>query len=102
MAQHSIPNDFRAIVIGGGHVGLVAAHFLSKASIDFVVLEQNDTIDAELGVVTGLSRQALHLMEQLGLSERLKAIGTCVAHHEVRTVKGKLCRKVGEEGMTRK
>lgn len=98
IAHHSIvPNGFRVIVIGGGHVGLVAAHFLSKASTDFVVLEQNKIFDSEPGAATGLSSQALHLMEQLGLSESLKAIGTRVVHREVRTMKGKLCREVGKE-----
>ncbi|ROW08283.1 hypothetical protein VMCG_03175 [Cytospora schulzeri] len=40
---------FKVIVVGGGPVGLIAAHSLSKAGIDFVVLERRPEVVEEIG-----------------------------------------------------
>ncbi|KAK8013839.1 FAD-dependent monooxygenase [Apiospora arundinis] len=40
---------FRAIVVGGGPVGLTLAHTLAQANIDFELLEARDTVFADEG-----------------------------------------------------
>ncbi|KAK8075137.1 FAD/NAD(P)-binding domain-containing protein [Apiospora hydei] len=43
---------FRVIIVGGGLIGLLAAHMLAKSKIDFVVLEQRDSLFPEHGAVS--------------------------------------------------
>ncbi|RYP21529.1 hypothetical protein DL765_002165 [Monosporascus sp. GIB2] len=44
------PSCLRVIIVGGGLTELTAAHMLSKAGIDSVLLEKGDTCMAEVGV----------------------------------------------------
>lgn len=64
---------FRVIVIGGGPVGLTAAHALLAANIDFIVLEARDTFTPEEGaslLAYGSTRRVWH---QLGLHDAMAA-----------------------------
>lgn len=61
------PSDFRVIVVGGGPNGLTAAHMLSKAGIDFVVLEKRDTCMAEVGASLVVGPNTARVYDQLGL-----------------------------------
>ena len=40
MSEHNGGERYGAVVVGAGHAGLAASHFLSKSSIDHVVLER--------------------------------------------------------------
>jgi 2-polyprenyl-6-methoxyphenol hydroxylase-like FAD-dependent oxidoreductase len=60
---------FRIIVAGGGLVGLTTAHILSKAGIDFVVLEQHDNITPYLGSLLSIMPSTLRVLDQLDLLE---------------------------------
>jgi phytoene dehydrogenase-like protein len=53
-ANAAASNDYDAIVVGGGHNGLVTAAYLGKAGLRTVVLEQRET----LGGATGTSELA--------------------------------------------
>lgn len=66
---------FRVIIIGGGPVGLTAAHVFNKVGIDFKVLERRDSLDVDSGASVVLGPQNLRIMDQLGLLERLLEIG---------------------------
>lgn len=66
---------FKVIIVGGGPVGLVAAHTLSQANIDFVVLEQRESVTVDLGACVVLGPQNLRVMQQLGLLDKLRDIG---------------------------
>ncbi len=66
------PKPFRAVIVGGGLVGLSAAHIFSKAGIDFVLLEKHDTPLIELGATLALWPQASRIFDQLGLLESLE------------------------------
>lgn len=68
--------DFKAIVVGGGPVGLTAAHALDRAGIDFVLLERQPEIVMNAGSNLALSPFGLQSMTQLGLVEALKAVST--------------------------
>ncbi|KUL84905.1 hypothetical protein ZTR_07879 [Talaromyces verruculosus] len=58
---------FRIIVAGGGLVGLTTAHILSKAGIDFVVLEQHDNVTPYLGSLLSIAPSTLRVIDQLDL-----------------------------------
>lgn len=81
-------HDFRVIVVGGGPVGLTAAHILSQAGIDFVVLEKHHTVSPELGNATGLWPQTIRVLDQLGLLEPLDSLRSPIGTKFVLTHEG--------------
>jgi 2-polyprenyl-6-methoxyphenol hydroxylase-like FAD-dependent oxidoreductase len=80
MVEH--PN-FRIILVGGGPVGLVAAHVFAAAGIDFVMLEQRDTIVPEQGAGIVLWPHTQRVLEQLGLMERIRDIGLHIGSNRI-------------------
>lgn len=65
---------FKVIIVGGGPVGLTAAHALHHAGIDFVVLEARDSVVLDQGASVVLAPPSLRVMHQLGLLTRLSKI----------------------------
>ena len=63
---------FRAIIVGGGPVGLTAAHSFSKAGIDYVVLEARDTCTPESGASLVINPASLRVFHQLGLDDQAR------------------------------
>ncbi|KAH8645851.1 putative FAD-dependent monooxygenase [Tricladium varicosporioides] len=59
-------NPFRVIVVGGGVGGLTAAHALSKAGIDYVVLEKG-FIAPPIGASIGIYPHGSRILRQLGV-----------------------------------
>ncbi|KAK6833441.1 hypothetical protein PG987_008135 [Apiospora arundinis] len=74
MSTEDSPQPFRAIVVGGGLVGLTAAHILTKAGIDFVVLEKHKSIFTSRGTQLALWPQTFRIFDQLGLLESVQSI----------------------------
>jgi 2-polyprenyl-6-methoxyphenol hydroxylase-like FAD-dependent oxidoreductase len=64
----------RVVVIGGGIVGLTSGLALRRAGMDVVVYEQAPEIRAA-GAGLGLWRNALAVFDDLGVGERVRAIG---------------------------
>ncbi|KAI3324574.1 FAD/NAD(P)-binding domain-containing protein [Xylariaceae sp. AK1471] len=60
---------FRAIIIGGGPVGLTIANGLDRAGLDFLILERHPTIASESGAGIMLWPHTVRLFDQLGLLE---------------------------------
>jgi 2-polyprenyl-6-methoxyphenol hydroxylase-like FAD-dependent oxidoreductase len=69
-------SNFKVIIVGGGPVGLTAAHALTRAGIDFVVLESRPTIVIDAGSNLVLLPTGLRLLNQLGLIEDINAISS--------------------------
>ena len=46
MSEDSLPERVSTVVIGAGHAGLAASHFLSERSIDHVVLERGEVANS--------------------------------------------------------
>ncbi|KAK4161560.1 hypothetical protein QBC43DRAFT_323530 [Cladorrhinum sp. PSN259] len=67
---------FSVIVVGAGPVGLTAAHALSKAGIDFTVLEKRETILENIGATIILFPHGIRPLAQLGLEEKLRTHGS--------------------------
>ncbi|KAI1774302.1 putative dehydrogenase [Hypoxylon cercidicola] len=70
------PNNPRVIVVGGGPVGLYTAHALTKANIDYVVLEQQPEVVRVTGAGIVLLPNTMRLLDQIGLCERAEKIAT--------------------------
>lgn len=66
----STPTKFRAIIVGAGPVGLYLAHALARANIDYVVLEQYESVIRYRGAGVLLYPQTLRLLDQIGLYEK--------------------------------
>ncbi|KAJ5807587.1 Monooxygenase FAD-binding [Penicillium robsamsonii] len=64
-------SDFKVIVIGGGPIGLIVAHALHHADIDFVVLERRPAIVEEIGASLVVYPTTFRVMHQLGILESL-------------------------------
>lgn len=69
---------FRVIIVGGGPVGLTAAHALLAAGIDFVVLEARDTFTPEEGASLLAYASTQRVWRQLGLLGAMEARGCTV------------------------
>lgn len=80
----------KVIIVGGGPVGLTAAHALYHAGIDFVVLERRKDPVLDQGASLVLSPGTLRVMHQFGLLDQLLAIGAEIQHNKAFTKVG-LC-----------
>jgi 2-polyprenyl-6-methoxyphenol hydroxylase-like FAD-dependent oxidoreductase len=73
-------NVFKAIVVGGGPVGLTAAHALSRANLDFVVLESRPKIVLDAGSNLVLLPIGLRVLGQLGLLPTIESLSSPMSH----------------------
>ncbi|GAP88795.1 putative FAD binding domain-containing protein [Rosellinia necatrix] len=74
------PSKFRAIIIGGGPVGLTIANGLERADLDFIVIERYPTIISESGAGIMLWPHSVRILDQLGLAESCE--GRYIPLHE--------------------
>lgn len=81
---------FRVVVVGGGPVGLTMAHTLSKAGIEFVVLERRPSIFEDVGASLVVSPHGMRAFKQLGIYERLREIS-------VEFTEARICTEDGRE-----
>lgn len=75
----SSSTNFKVIVVGGGPVGLTAAHALMRAGINFVLLESRPDIVIDAGSNLVLQPMGLRLLSQLGLFDALCAVSSPMA-----------------------
>ncbi|KAK0727551.1 hypothetical protein B0T26DRAFT_809909 [Lasiosphaeria miniovina] len=68
-------SEFKVIVVGGGPVGLTAAHALAKAGIDYVLLEHRREVVIDVGASLVVWPQGFRILTQLGILEPLTALG---------------------------
>jgi 2-polyprenyl-6-methoxyphenol hydroxylase-like FAD-dependent oxidoreductase len=67
---------FKVIVVGGGPVGLTAAHALTRADIDFIVLERREDAIIDAGSNLVLLPQGLRILSQIGLLDSLHNVSS--------------------------
>ncbi|KAI0973342.1 putative monooxygenase [Xylaria arbuscula] len=60
---------FKVIVVGGGLVAITAAHILSKANIDFVILEQHNNLKPWIGSLLVMWPATYRMFNQLGIQD---------------------------------
>ncbi|KAI1815957.1 hypothetical protein GGS20DRAFT_540890 [Poronia punctata] len=85
-----MPGQFSVVIIGGGPVGLTAAHSLSKAGIGFVVLERRAAIVEDVGASFVLEPRSLRVLAQLELLSQVLAISSDVEGQSTMTRQGVL------------
>ncbi|KNG80956.1 hypothetical protein ANOM_011568 [Aspergillus nomiae NRRL 13137] len=81
-------SSFKVIIVGGGPVGLTAAHALCHAGIDFVVLEQRESVVLDQGASLVLAAHSLRVMHQFGLLDELMKVGCELQCHQSFTREG--------------
>ena len=69
-------NEFRVIVVGGGPVGLTAAHALTQANIKFTILESRPSVVIDAGSNLVLLPMGMRLLGQLGMMDALNAVSS--------------------------
>ena len=72
---------FRAIIIGGGLLGLTAAHIFAKSDMDYVVLEQHDDLMPKIGSLLSMMPQTFRVLDQLDILEATSPVMTRVDHN---------------------
>lgn len=95
-------SPFKVIVVGGGPVGLTAAHALARAGIDFVVLERRDSVLHDQGASLVLGAPSLRIMHQLGLLDQVLAIGAELRQVQAYTREGQVFRNTNPFHIMRK
>lgn len=75
-------SGFKAIIVGGGPVGLTAALALERAGIDFIMLERRPGVVIDAGSNLVLLPMGLRALSQLGLYEALNAVSSPLSRIE--------------------
>ncbi|CAN8096674.1 unnamed protein product [Discula destructiva] len=65
---------FKVIIVGGGPTGLGLAHCLSKAGIDYTILERSEEMCSSDGASLALWPHNGRILDQLGLLERAQKL----------------------------
>jgi 2-polyprenyl-6-methoxyphenol hydroxylase-like FAD-dependent oxidoreductase len=85
---------FKAIIVGGGPVGLTAAHSFSRADIDFIVLEARNTCTPEAGSSLVLNPASMRVFHQLGLEDQARAASAETQRNIWVDFNGRTCKDV--------
>ena len=72
----------KAIIVGGGPVGLVAAIGCTRANIDFVLLERRDSVAVEAGSDMTLLPMTMRSLQQMDLLKPLSKVWNPVSEIE--------------------
>lgn len=83
-----MPHQFRCVIIGGGPVGLVTAHALTAAGLDWVLLERHEALVNPTGASVVMYPHTLRVMDQLGLLQRLSEIKSTMERTRTLTHEG--------------
>ncbi|KAH8592118.1 hypothetical protein B0O99DRAFT_549387 [Bisporella sp. PMI_857] len=94
MVEKNKQGGLKVIIVGGSIAGLVLAHSLYRAGIDFVVLEARDRVDPQVGASIGLFANGLRILDQIGIYDDIEPLIEPPVWLEVVTGKGILVQKV--------
>jgi 2-polyprenyl-6-methoxyphenol hydroxylase-like FAD-dependent oxidoreductase len=67
-------HQFRVIIVGGSIAGLTLAHCLSRAGIDYIILEKRAEVAPQEGASIGIMPNGAQILEQLGLYRTLEEL----------------------------
>ncbi|MZQ87236.1 2-polyprenyl-6-methoxyphenol hydroxylase [Paenibacillus sp. 5J-6] len=86
--MESIAPRKKAIIIGAGIGGLTTALFLQKIGWETVIYEKKET-RAAFGAGIVIAANALHVLSELGVAEKVKQAGARVGQADIRSWDGK-------------
>ncbi|RGP79387.1 6-hydroxynicotinate 3-monooxygenase [Fusarium longipes] len=92
-------SSFKVIVVGAGPVGLVLAHALQAAGIDFVLVEQRRQVPPDPAYGLFIWPQIMRIFHQLGLLDVISAVSQPMEEAIHRSIDGKVLHQ--EEGFKR-
>lgn len=70
----NISTTFKVIIVGGGPVGLITAHCLTKAGIPYEILEKRADHGLNTGTSSALWPQSVRVFDQLDLLDAVYKI----------------------------
>ena len=82
-----MPNQLQVAIVGGGIGGLTAAHALRMRGLNVTVFEQANEL-REVGAGISIHANAALLLDRIGLTNQIQAIGTPIAGLVIRTSVG--------------
>lgn len=85
--------DFKVVIVGGSISGLVLAHSLHQAGIDYIVLEGRDEIDPQVGASIGLFSNGSRILDQLGVYKSIMECTEPLEWYDMLTGQGDLVRR---------
>ncbi len=88
MVSETKTSDFKVVIVGGGPIGLTAAHALHLAGIDFILLERRSSIVEDQGASLVVYPHTFRVMKQFGILEPLLTAGSELVHHLSLTADG--------------
>jgi FAD dependent monooxygenase len=93
MADFEKHHDFKVVIVGGSISGLVLAHSLHQAGIDYIVLEGHDRIDPQVGASIGLFSNGSRILDQLGVYKSILECTEPLKWYDMLTGQGDLVRR---------
>lgn len=103
-APNNQSHPIRVIIVGGGPSGLVLAHALHQAGIDYIVLERSQTIlapDNNDGSGLILWPNSARLLDQLGLLRQTHKLACSIRTRQTYLADGSPCSSSYEDVFTR-
>ena len=73
--EEPTPAPFKVVIVGAGLSGLLLAHLLSHANIDFVVLEAHKSVIHPAGGSFGCWPNAARILDQAGIWKSIEEAG---------------------------
>lgn len=79
---------FKVVIVGAGLSGLLLAHLLTQASIDFVILEAHKNVVHPAGGSFGCWPNAARILDQAGIWESVEKSGAPMGLNYIRKPNG--------------
>ena len=90
MTTKDSQSGLKVVIVGGSIAGLVLAHSLDHAGIDYVVLERRERVDPQLGASIGLFANGARILDQLGVYDDIEKLIEPPVRLEIVTGEGQL------------
>ena len=82
------PRSFKVVIVGAGLSGLLLAHLLTQANIDFIVLEAHRNVIHPAGGSFGCWPNAARILDQAGIWKYVEESGAPMGLNQTRKPNG--------------